>query len=90
MQLATFDSDGRLQEVFTLGPDLDNRLHIRRGRFVSINRGDLIARGLFVKDGIPLPHINIKHIAFDSLHHITVEKYARLRVASEINIHLAR
>lgn len=90
MQLATVDSEGRLQEMFTLGPDLDNRLHISRGQRVNIRRGALIARGLFIKDGIPLPHINIKHMAFDSLHHINVEKFARLSVASQVNIQLAR
>ena len=65
-----------------------NRLHIDRGCLMSVRKGDVIAKGLFVVDQ-PLPCLEVKHPARDPIHRVEILQSLRDRVSQEMMVQSA-
>ena len=65
-----------------------NRLHIDKGCLMSVRKGEVIAKGLFVVEK-PLPLLEIKHPARDGIHRVEILQSLRDRVSQEMMLQTA-
>ena len=47
--IATIDNAGVFHEAFYINADDKNRLHVHRGNLMSVKKGSVISRGLFIE-----------------------------------------